>query len=280
MSLIKRCIGCHSNSLSRDSKVYVCGDCSLRFEVDEIGIDYVSTYSDEESLYFEHFKNIDHFQTMPIHQLRDSLLPFESRLRQLFQERKNYDDLVDLGCGTGRFLRVMEGLLFNVQGYEVATTLVNRLQKYGRKIHQGGICEFLATEHTPDIVTLLEVIEHLPNPGELIQQILSVKSPELLAIVVPMWSIRRKFDSQFSIHDRPPNHLSWWNGQSLHTLLYHPGYSVSIEFIPEGRLSLLKKLVKDFLRGGASTSIVDWVQAFIKPPPFWILGLAQKIHEN
>jgi 2-polyprenyl-3-methyl-5-hydroxy-6-metoxy-1,4-benzoquinol methylase len=187
---------------------------------------------------------------------------------------------VDLGCGTGRFLRVMESSFDNVVGYEVATALVERLRHHGRSIYQGGIREFLETTQKPDFVTLLEVVEHLQNPGELIQEILTIKSPKLLAVVVPMWDIRRKFDSQFCIHDRPPNHLSWWNEKSLHTLLEHTGYSVRIEAIPEKRLELLKKLVKDLMRGEFNTSIKDWIRAFISPPPFWILGLAQKNNEN
>jgi SAM-dependent methyltransferase len=280
MSTNKRCIGCSGIALLNYPSKYICSVCSLQFWVDGVGLNYASTYSDSESLYYSHFRNIDSFQTMPIDKLMNALLPFEARLHQIINEKMNYSGIIDLGCGTGRFLRAMENVIDHVRGYEVATAIVDRLQQYGRVIQKGGIEDFLLKNETSDVVTLLEVVEHLHNPRQLIQDILNVKSPKLLAVAVPMWDVRRKFDSEFLIHDRPPNHLSWWNAQALNALLKHPRYSVNIEVISEKRISLLKKFVKDLMRGNNKTNISQWIRAFINPPPFWILGLAQKINEN
>lgn len=280
MSTDKKCIGCFDNSILADSMGYACRSCGLHFNIAKSGINYVSTYADEDSLYFEHFKNIDRFQKMPVEKLNTSLLPFEFKLTQLIAENKDLESLIDLGCGTGRFLRKVESVLGDAQGFEVATLLVERLQQYGRKVIQGGIEEFLKSEINADVVTLLEVVEHLVNPGELVQDILKIKQPKILAVVIPMWNTRRKFDYQFSRHDRPPNHLSWWGEQSLRSLLNHRGYEVSIEAIPEKRWSLLKYLIKDFRSGQISVGFGEWIKAVMNPPAFWLLGTAQKIHEN
>lgn len=235
-------------------------------------MDYSVEYGGGESLYADHFRVLDRFQTeadvLPL------LLPFERRIVALLAE-KGINSLADLGCGTGRFLRAAEQVTGSAVGFEVAGVLVEQLQKYGRSARRGGILEFLSEGIRPEAVSLLEVVEHLTNPGELVGRILREKSPRLLFVVVPDSATRRCFDRRFAEHDVPPNHLSWWSPKSLAALLAHQGYKVSIETVQESRRSLLGHLYRN---GNMRTAagVLEWMQAFVSPPNFWLLGIAEK----
>lgn len=277
--LSNKCIGCDGSNLCAINNRTICNDCGLQFDIQEKGLNYSQTYSEAESLYADHFQSIDHYQTLPIQQLHASLLPFESRLSDFIGQHASYASLVDLGCGIGRFLRAGEDLLQNARGYEMAEILVGRLKQHGRKISLGGIKEFIQGPERPDVVTLLEVIEHLREPGQSIREILEVKSPKALAVVVPNSAVRRKYDRLFAQHDEPPNHLSWWNSQSLIAALSFPGYEIQVESIPEKRKELFRYLHRDRGLGGTSLSWFCWIKAFLNPPHFWLLAIAKK-HEK
>lgn len=267
----KTCVSCNSTRLVLTGGVLECVECTLRMAADMHTLDYESSYNEDASLYGEHIKSLNRFQssTVPLHRM----LPFEYRIIELLQQASNVKSLVDLGCGTGRFLRAAEHIGLNATGFEVASTLVNELRRHGRHVEKGGIDEFITSDSQADAITLLEVVEHLSNPGAVIASILNRKRPRMLFVVVPDWATRRRFDSRFAVHDVPPNHLTWWNRKSLAKLLDHHGYEVQVEEVAEIRRSLLGHIFRN--RSAPSpASIVDWAHALAVPPAFWLLGTA------
>lgn len=84
--------------------------------------------------------------------------------------------ICDFGCGVGT-----DGLLFAKQGYDVFFVDVNvhllkfmkfRLQKRGLRAWVGTPDELLKTAHTWDVVWLMDVIEHLPDPVATLRPVL------------------------------------------------------------------------------------------------------------
>lgn len=250
------------------------------FSNQESPINYASTYTEQDSLYAEHLKSIDRFHRCSPAKLSHLLLPFESRLLTRICLNTACSSLIDLGCGTGRFLRAAKNEFSDSRGYEFADVLVQKLNGYGMRVRQGGIEDFLASQDRADAISLLEVVEHLTEPGKLIGAIFEQKSPQLLAVVVPAWDTRRRYDKRFTEHDCPPNHLSWWDEKSLRTLLGQSGYRVTIESIAETRLNLLKYLIRNFRVANDSATYLEWVHAFIAPPTYWLLGIAERVDEN
>lgn len=250
------------------------------FSNQESPINYASTYTEQDSLYAEHLKSIDRFHRCSPAKLSHLLLPFESRLLTRICLNTACSSLIDLGCGTGRFLRAAKNEFSDSRGYEFADVLVQKLNGYGMRVRQGGIEDFLASQDRADAISLLEVVEHLTEPGKLIGAIFKQKSPQLLAVVVPAWDTRRRYDKRFAEHDCPPNHLSWWDEKSLHTLLGQSGYRVTIESIAETRLNLLKYLIRNFRVANDSATYLEWAHAFIAPPTYWLLGIAERVDEN
>lgn len=271
MSLEKTCVSCNGQCQLLSDGAVACVVCNLRMAADMRTLDYDASYTEDASLYGEHIKSLNRFQSAPVPLQR--LVPFESRIIELLQRASNVQSIVDLGCGTGRFLRAAEHVGLHATGFEVASILVKELRRHGRKIEQGGIDEFIASDVHADAITLQEVVEHLSRPGAAIASILNSKRPRMLFVVVPDWATRRRFDSRFAAHDVPPNHLTWWNRDSLAKLLDHHGYEVRVEEIAETRRSLLGHIFRNRATPSPA-SIVDWVHALVVPPTFWLLGVA------
>jgi len=266
------CLGCRSLRIATEGKISLCLDCGLRMATDTSIMDYGAAYRDDVSLYAEHFRALDRFQTAA--DIDTLLLPFERRIVERLGAQHS-GSLVDLGCGTGRFLRAAEVAGVNAVGFEIADVLVERLTAHGRNVRAGDIDAFLESDLKPDAVSLLEVVEHLPDPFDAIEKLVLKKQPKYVYVVVPDWATRRHYDSRFAGHDVPPNHLTWWAERSLAALLGRHGYKVEVEAVPETRRSLLGHLARNRQNPPPAT-VAEWTKAFVSPPTFWLLGIAQR----
>jgi SAM-dependent methyltransferase len=73
--------------------------------------------------------------------------------------------LLDVGCGDGRFLKAMQGRGWQVEGLEtdpVAAGLARR--RTGATIHESYLEATPLSESAFDMVSLLHVLEHVPDP--------------------------------------------------------------------------------------------------------------------
>lgn len=268
----RTCVSCSGKSTLLEGDVFACTVCDLHMAGDMRTLDYDSSYTEDASLYGEHIKSLNRFQSTP--DPLQLVIPFERRIVELLQQAPDIRSLVDLGCGTGRFLRAAESIGLQASGFELASILVEELRRHGRTVAHGGIEAFMQSDLQPDAVTLLEVVEHLSAPGQAITALLEKKRPRALYVVVPDSARRRHFDTRFAEHDVPPNHLTWWNTSSLTKLLEYQGYEVSVEPIAEARRSLLGHIARN--RGKpAAASGLEWIQALVSPPTFWLLGTAR-----
>jgi len=76
--------------------------------------------------------------------------------------------LLDVGCGSGAFLKQAEEAGWKVEGVDPDPDAVKLAQDSGLDVRQGGI-EMLKNEKEKfDVVTLSHVIEHTHNPREMI----------------------------------------------------------------------------------------------------------------
>ena len=273
MSAERTCVSCNGKCNLLGGGIVSCANCELRMAADMRTLDYDSSYCEDASLYGEHIKSLNRFQSAadPLRYL----IPFERRIIDSLRQTGDLRSVVDLGCGTGRFLRAAESLGLQACGFELASILVEELRRHGRAVERGGIDAFMQSDARPDAITLLEVVEHLTSPGPAITSLLAEKRPRTLFVVVPDWSVRRHFDTRFAEHDVPPNHLTWWNCTSLTKLLEYPGYEVSVEPIAEARRSLLGHIVRNRTKPAPAT-IPEWVRALASPPTFWLLGTARR----
>jgi 2-polyprenyl-3-methyl-5-hydroxy-6-metoxy-1,4-benzoquinol methylase len=172
---------------------------------------------------------------------------FNRGIRQAILRFKRQGAVLDVGCGSGNFLRCMRGAGFSVTGIEPSKTG----SQYGEavqgvQIFNGRVEEYVLEnpERRFDVVTLLNVLEHLTNPKETLLKLRDLMAPDaVVAVVVPdarfhalVGGVRRAlgisdpywlerpigFLSGFKV----PDHLTSFGPDTISLLLQRSGFRV------------------------------------------------------
>ncbi len=95
--------------------------------------------------------------------------------------------LLEIGCGTGEFLKTAMASGWDVSGLELSENFRGAAKDwYGLELQGDELAQAGFADNSFDIVTLLHVFEHLPNPLEFTNQISRILKPDgWLFIVVP-----------------------------------------------------------------------------------------------
>lgn len=103
------------------------------------------------------------------------------QLRRRAAERfRDGGALLDVGCGTGRFLEVMRGTgRWQVTGVEVHPGAVEHCrQQLGLVMYQGDLSTLDLPSQTWDAVTMWEVLEHVPDPMAALVTVARILKPD------------------------------------------------------------------------------------------------------
>jgi len=115
--------------------------------------------------------------------------------------------VLDIGTAGGAFLDAAKEFGFDPYGMEPSMDLVERGKARGLKIEQGTIeCHSFA-EHTFDMVSLWDVIEHFPNPKSALIEIRNLLKPNGVLLInfpdIGTWQAKlagKKFWWILSVH--------------------------------------------------------------------------------
>ncbi len=168
--------------------------------------------------------------------------------------------VLDVGCAAGFFLRVMHEEGHEVRGVEVSQEIAaHAIEHIGTEnIHVGVLSELKADrdgfeEHSFDLITIWDVVEHVPNPQELLRQLHRLLKPTG-ALILETQNIDSRFAGLLGRrwqHFKHEEHLYHFNPTTIRRLLSESGFQVvcntasyggkyvSLGFIAEraGRLS-------------------------------------------
>jgi len=140
--------------------------------------------------------------------------------------------LLDVGCGTGDFLSVMQQVSgWRVSGLEPNLNAVRFAQQRGLNVIQGELPEPKLREQY-DAFTLWHVLEHTPNPGQVLAEIKRLLKPDgALVLSVPVVDSveARIFGECWAGYD-VPRHLVTFTRSSLRQFLGQAGFQVEEQF--------------------------------------------------
>lgn len=164
-----------------------------------------------------------------------------TRYRQLLEIALPNEDqragkkLFDIGCGFGDLLKYASEQGLECSGVEASPEAAEHLRSLGFDIRIGDIeSDYPNRGQRYDVVTLLNVLEHLRDPARMIRFIgRELLAPDgTLVVEVPndFNSFQKAADAEHGLGEwwiAPPGHLNYFNPDSLTRLLEGSGYEVA-----------------------------------------------------
>jgi len=94
--------------------------------------------------------------------------------------------LLDVGAGDGYFLDRAKAAGFETYGTELSQAGAEYAQKRGHDLRMGQLNDIDFGDLKFDVITIWHVLEHVPNPGEVLKIIHALLKPDgILALAVP-----------------------------------------------------------------------------------------------
>ena len=127
--------------------------------------------------------------------------------------------ILDVGCGDGRFLEMLEGIAAYAVGLETNPEAIARAKKKGLSVELSFVEEFGALHpQSFDVVCSFHVLEHLPSLQSFVPGMLACVKPGGLLIVSVPNRLRTRDPAVDEPLDCPPHHISRWHPRQLSEL--------------------------------------------------------------
>jgi len=243
------CKVCSSENVKRrfDKKgltYYTCKNCGLIFLINTANPNFENLLPDFEPAYLSYF----------------SENPANTRNhRQLLRWMQKYvqgneKKLLDIGCGSGSFVRFLRSEGFNAQGAEPSIALYDHFLKQASFFTNATPEKFAAInkEHLFDVITAIDVIEHTENPATFLDSLHSLLKPGgFVFISTPDTSSLHQRVTGKNWHYYNRYHFSLFSKKTLTSLAEKTGFVLK-EATYKGRyftLGYLTKYFRNFLLG-------------------------------
>jgi SAM-dependent methyltransferase len=144
--------------------------------------------------------------------------------------------VLDVGCGWSQALLYFASKGIECYGFDPAPEAIEYGQKKGLNVKVAGMDRMNVFEDKKfDVVMLINVLEHLANPVEILEEIRSqvLKSSGMIIIDVPnefnvFQTAGRDVHGLTDWWVAPPAHLNYFSKDTLVNLLEGTGYSVQL----------------------------------------------------
>ena len=216
-----------------------CSDCGLTFtlnpdyQAERYAAVYQGAQMDDESVYTSPLARL-HLEVSSKLRLPPRLTTVEKfALRWLRKSAPVGAVILDIGCGSGRFLRACGRVGFEAVGVEISSDVVAALLGAGLQAILGMAPDFTWDGPDPFALTFFEVIEHLPDPRKEILE-LRRRFPRSVIIASVPSHFRRNpaATGRRGASDYPPNHFLRWTPKALELFFRKCGYGHVQVFLP------------------------------------------------
>lgn len=141
--------------------------------------------------------------------------------------------LLDIGCSSGSVLKIAESMgIADVRGVEPAPKAAATAQNLGYHVFSGYLEEAKYQDESFDIITMFEVIEHLPHTEGMAREVRRILRADGLWVVgtanAESWTAKnlREQWEYFSIAQNG-GHISFFNPRSMRELARRYGFSLA-----------------------------------------------------
>ena len=173
--------------------------------------------------------------------------------------------LVDVGCGLGFFLATVrrQRPRWRIRGHELSEYAVSWAHEHNDLhgiVHQCSVEESDLPPGSVDVVTMWDVLEHLPRPQALLRHLAGLLKPDgILFVQTPNWPVQYARAQTTVLLDRgvvpgkryvdAKDHVNQFSRASLTRLAVDTGFSPTFDVLPPvvtvgGRQTAPRKLAK------------------------------------
>ena len=214
------------HTVSRETfPVFACRECTARFTNHVPEEKDISAYY-RSADYISHSETTRGLVNRIYHRVRKITLEQKRKLVAV-QSGRDKGTILDLGCGTGAFLQVMQDAGWTVKGLEPDAG--------ARKIAEGRGVDVSGTDHffnlpeaSFDVITLWHVLEHVHRLHDYFNQFGRIlKQDGVLIVAVPNHTSRdaAHYGASWAAYD-VPRHLYHFSPRSMHVLAEKHGFRV------------------------------------------------------
>jgi 2-polyprenyl-3-methyl-5-hydroxy-6-metoxy-1,4-benzoquinol methylase len=225
---LRKCPVCHSGDhwiryCTGPFYIVTCRACSLTFNAnppDEGGLyeRYYEVLPEESSRYDAH---------APVESVRE-LFHINSWRCRAVRSLKTKGSVLDIGCGPGYFLKTISESGFAVRGVEISKAAAEfGRERFGLDICQGTMDDCMATGGKFDVITLWHVLEHFPDPVDVLRKVRALLATDGIALVeVPnLHSLKFMLSREkWSGGNDPLYHRSFFCAKTLQQCLQEAGF--------------------------------------------------------
>ncbi len=211
-----------------------------------------------------------------VSQARGREITFEKQLKLINKHSPGKGRILDIGTAGGSFLYVAKKDGWDVHGVEPNKWMAEWGWKhYGIEIKPGDIFSNKYPSNYFDVVTLFDVLEHVPDPSATLKEINRIMKKEGLLIVnypdIGSWVARimgRKWVFILSVH------LWYFTRKTIRKMLNRQGYEVvkikpHFQSLSLGYLTHRTKAYSKFI-GGTGEKVVKMIGLQDKQAKYWI----------
>lgn len=199
-------------------EIMECNECTLRFtnlipvesEIDKYykSDDYISHTTNTTSIFDVIYKIVRKY----------TLRSKRKTVEQFFKTQSG--TVLDIGCGTGDFLKIMKHHGWKISGVEVNQEAQKLAETNTSSIIMNQK-DFFQTEQTYDVITLWHSLEHLHDLKKYLQKIsISLNANGVVIIAVPNYN---SYDAEYYQKDwaayDAPRHLYHFSAKSMNNLM-------------------------------------------------------------
>lgn len=199
--------------------IVACPQCNLQF---------VSPAPSDQALERHYQQSFEHNYGNYVEAADIKHAHFRAKLDQIEQHCNHRGKLLDVGCANGYLLSVAQDRGWEVTGVELNPAVASHLpESLSTKVHFGTVADYPGPGDF-DLVTLFDVLEHVPDPRATLERCALLARPHaLVAIQIPSVDSlgARAFGSRW-MHYAPPSHLTYFSATTITRLLERLGFEV------------------------------------------------------
>ena len=150
---------------------------------------------------------------------------WQARLKKLARFLPPPADFLDIGCAFGGFVQAASNFGYRAQGLDLSGYAVDYARSQGLAVRQGELEPGLFPPQSVDIVSLVEVMEHIAEPRRAMEALSEIVRPKGVVLVQTAnflgWQARW---AGKNYHYYLPGHLFYYSTKNLRMLFEEYGF--------------------------------------------------------